>query len=335
MRLLAFSGRKSVAIPSQLMRGLALPVIGAPLFIISNPDLVIAQCKAGVIGAMPSLNARGAPGSGEHLEDWLTKITAALADHDAANPDHPAARYAINLIIHKSNNRLQDDLAVCARFKVPLIITSLGANEAVNEAVHGWGGLVFHDVINQRFAHKAVEKGADGLILVAAGAGGHAGAQSPFALMSETRAWYDGPIALGGAIATGAGILAAQAMGADFAYVGSPFIATEEARALPAQKQAIVDGTAADIVYSSFFTGVPGNYLRASITAQGFDPDHLPSGTPDKMDFGAASQAKAWRDIWGAGQGIGSVHEIVPAAALIGRLEHELEVAREALFART
>jgi len=322
-----------VAIPSQLQRGLALPVIGAPLFIISNPDLVIAQCKAGIIGAMPSLNARGAPGSGENLEDWLTRITEALAAHDSAYPDRPAARYAINLIIHKSNTRLQEDLAICARFKVPLIITSLGANPEVNAAVHGWGGLVLHDVINQRFAHKAVEKGANGLILVAAGAGGHAGAQSPFALMSETRAWYDGPIALGGAISTGAGILAAQAMGADFAYIGSPFIATAEARATGPQKQAIVDGTAADIVYSSYFTGVPGNYLRASIEAQGFDPDHLPSATPDKLDFGAASQAKAWRDIWGAGQGIGAVRDVVPASTLIGRLAREYEAARERLRA--
>ncbi|HEY1125432.1 MAG TPA: nitronate monooxygenase family protein [Sphingobium sp.] len=320
-----------MAIPSQLQRGLVLPVIGAPLFIISNPDLVIAQCKAGIIGSMPSLNARGAPGSGEHLEDWLTRITGELAAHDAAHPDRPAARYAVNLIIHKSNTRLQEDLAICARFKVPLIITSLGANPEVNAAVHDWGGLVLHDVINQRFAHKAVEKGADGLILVAAGAGGHAGPQSPFALMSETRAWYDGPIALGGAISTGAGILAAQAMGADFAYIGSPFIATDEARALPAQKQAVVDGTAADIVYSSYFTGVPGNYLRASIVAQGFDPDHLPSGSPDKMDFGAATQAKAWRDIWGSGQGIGAVHEVVPAVQLVERLRREHAAARERL----
>lgn len=320
-----------MAIPSELQRGLVLPVIGAPLFIISNPDLVIAQCKAGIIGSVPSLNARGAPGSGEHLEDWLTRITKVLAAHDTANPDRPAARYAVNLIIHKSNPRLQEDLAICARFKVPLVITSLGANPEVNAAVHGWGGLVLHDVINQRFAHKAVEKGTDGLILVAAGAGGHAGPQSPFALMSETRAWYDGPVALGGAISTGAGILAAQAMGADFAYIGSPFIATEEARAQPAQKQAIVDGTAADIVYSSYFTGVPGNYLRSSIAAQGFDPDHLPSGTPDKMDFGAATQAKAWRDIWGAGQGIGAVHEVTPAAALVDRLAREYGEARQRL----
>jgi nitronate monooxygenase len=320
-----------VAIPAILQHGLRLPVIGAPLFIISNPDLVIAQCKAGIIGAVPSLNARGEPGSGEHLEDWLTRIGEALAAHDSTHPDAPAARYAINLIIHRSNARLQEDLAICARFRVPLVITSLGANEEVNAAVHGWGGLVFHDVTNQRFAHKAVDKGADGLILVAAGAGGHAGALSPFALMSETRAWYDGPIALGGAISTGAGILAAQAMGADFAYIGSPFIATDEARARPEQKQAIVEGAAADIVYSSYFTGVPGNYLRASIAAQGFDPDHLPAGTPDKMDFGAASQAKAWRDIWGAGQGIGAVHAVTPAASVIDRLGFELEVARNRL----
>ena len=323
-----------MAIPAQLQHGLRLPVIGAPLFIISNPALVIAQCTAGIIGAMPSLNARGEAGSGEHLEDWLARITEALAAHDATHPASPAARHAVNLIVHKSNPRLSEDLAICARFKVPLVITSLGANEAVNEAVHDWGGLVFHDVINQRFARKAIEKGADGLILVAAGAGGHAGAQSPFALMSETRAWYDGPVALSGAISTGAGILAAQAMGADFAYIGSPFIATDEARATPAQKQAVVEGNAADIVYSSHFTGVPGNYLRASIAAQGLDPDNLPSGTPDQMDFAAASQAKAWRDIWGAGQGIGAVHDVAPAAALIERLARDYEAAKARFGAR-
>lgn len=318
-----------MAIPTQLRRGLRVPVIGAPLFIISNPDLVIAQCTAGIIGAMPSLNAR----KEERLEDWLGRIVEALAAHDAQHPEAPAACYAVNLIVHRSNPRLQEDLAVCARFKVPLVITSLGANADVNDAVHGWGGLVFHDVTNQRFAHKAVEKGADGLILVAAGAGGHAGAQSPFALMSETRAWYDGPIALSGAISTGRGILAARAMGADFAYIGSPFIATDEARATAEQKQAIVEGEAADIVYSSYFTGVPGNYLRGSILAQGLDPDHLPAATPDKMDFAAAGQGKAWRDIWGAGQGIGAVHQVEPAAALIDRLTRDYEAARAAFCA--
>jgi len=314
-------------IPAQLARGLRLPVIGAPLFIISNPDLVIAQCKAGIIGAMPSLNARPP----EQLEAWLTRITEALAAHDAAHPEAPAAPYAVNLIVHRSNARLMEDLAICARFKVPLVITSLGANEEVNAAVHGWGGLIFHDVINQRFARKAIEKGADGLILVAAGAGGHAGAQSPFALVAETRAWFDGPIALSGAIATGDGILGAQAMGADFAYIGSAFIATDEARATPAYKQGIVEGSAADIVYSNYFTGIHGNYLRDSIVAQGMDPDHLPAGDPAAMNFASATDAKAWRDIWGAGQGIGSVHEVVPAATLIARLAGEYAAARERL----
>lgn len=314
-------------IPAQLQRGLRLPVIGAPLFIISNPDLVIAQCKAGIIGSMPSLNARGE----ERLEDWLTRITQELAAHDAAHPDAPAAPYAVNLIVHRSNPRLLEDLAICRRFKVPLVITSLGANEEVNAGVHSWGGLVFHDVINQRFAHKAVEKGADGLILVAAGAGGHAGAQSPFALTAETRAWFDGPIALSGAIATGAGILAAQAMGADFAYLGSAFIATDEARATAIYKQGIVEGTAADIVYSNLFTGVHGNYLRASIVAQGLDPDNLPQSDPSAMDFAKATDAKAWRDIWGAGQGIGSVHDVLPTQKLVERLAAEYASARAAL----
>ena len=314
-------------IPPPLARGLRLPVIGAPLFIISNPDLVIAQCKAGIIGAMPSLNVR-AP---ERLEDWLTRISSELAAHDAAHPDRPAAPYAVNLIVHRSNPRLMEDLETCARFRVPLVITSLGANEAVNAAVRGWGGVVMHDVINQRFARKAIEKGADGLILVAAGAGGHAGAQSPFALMAETRAWFDGPVALSGAIATGAGILAAQAMGADFAYIGSAFIATDEARASDAYKQGIVEGSAADIVYSSYFTGVRGNYLRASIAAQGLDPDHLPESDPSAMDFASATGAKAWRDIWGAGQGIGAIRKVQPAAALIEALAQDYERARAAL----
>jgi nitronate monooxygenase len=316
-------------IPAQLARGLRLPVIGAPLFIISNPDLVTAQCTAGIIGSLPSLNARGE----ERLEDWLARIRDGLAAHDAAHPQAPAAPYAVNLIVHRSNPRLMDDLAICARFKVPLVITSLGANEEVNAAVRGWGGLVFHDVINQRFAHKAIEKGADGLILVAAGAGGHAGAQSPFALVAETRAWFDGPIALSGAIATGAGVLAAQAMGADFGYIGSAFIATQEARASAAYKQAIVEGHAADIVYSDYFTGVRGNYLRASIVAQGLDPEHLPQSDPSAMDFAAATGAKAWRDIWGAGQGIGAIHAVVPAAELIARLDAEYRTARAHLCA--
>lgn len=314
-------------IPEQLQRGLRLPVIGAPMFIVSNPALVIAQCTAGIIGAFPSLNPR-AP---ERLDLWLTQISEALAAHDAAHPDRPAAPYAVNLIVHRSNPRLMEDLAICARFKVPLVITSLGANEAVNDAIHQWGGLVLHDVINQRFAHKAVAKGADGLILVAAGAGGHAGAQSPFALVAETRAWFDGPIAVSGAIATGGGILAAQAMGGDFAYIGSPFIATEEAHASDAYKQGIVAGSAADIVYSNYFTGVHGNYLRASIIAQGLDPDALPQSDPSAMDFASATDAKAWRDIWGAGQGIGAVRTVAPAAGLIARLADEYAAARSAL----
>ena len=314
-------------IPPELSRGLRLPAIGAPLFIISNPDLVIAQCKAGIIGAMPSLNAR-AP---ERLEDWLARIRDELAAHDAAHPDRPAAPYAVNLIVHRSNPRLMEDLETCARFKVPLVITSLGANAEVNAAVRGWGGMVMHDVINQRFAHKAIEKGADGLILVAAGAGGHAGAQSPFALVAETRAWFDGPIALSGAIATGRGILAAQAMGADFAYIGSAFIATDEARASDAYKQGIVDGHAADIVYSNYFTGVHGNYLRASILAQGLDPDHLPESDPSAMDFTKATGAKAWRDIWGAGQGIGAVGAVRPAGRFIEELARDYAAARAAL----
>jgi nitronate monooxygenase len=288
-----------VAIPQSLERGLRLPLIGAPLFIISNPDLVIAQCTAGVIGSVPSLNARG----DERLEDWLARIDEARATHDAAHPDAPAAPYAVNLIVHKSNSRLEEDLGICARFRVPLVITSLGANPEVCAAVQSWGGLVFHDVTNQRHAHKAIEKGADGLILVAAGAGGHAGITSPFALMSETRSWFDGPIALAGAISTGRGILAARAMGADFAYVGSPFIATTEARASAAQKQAVVDGMAADIVSSSCFTGISGNYLRSSIIAQGLDPDNLPQPSPDAMNFASVTQAKAWRDIWGRASG--------------------------------
>jgi len=319
-----------VPIPESLSHGLRLPVIGAPMFIISNPDLVIAQCTAGIIGAFPSLNPR-APA---RLDEWLEQITQALAAHDAAHPERPAAPYAVNLIVHRSNPRLMEDLAICARFKVPLIITSLGANEAVNAAVHQWGGLVFHDVINQRFARKAVEKGADGLILVAAGAGGHAGAQSPFALVAETRAWFDGPIAVSGAIATGAGILAARAMGGDFAYIGSPFIATDEAHASAAYKQGIVEGDAADIVYSSYFTGVHGNYLRASILAQNLDPDALPQSNPSAMDFAKATSAKAWRDIWGAGQGIGAVSQVVPAARLIAQLATGYAAARAGLCER-
>lgn len=305
---------------------LRLPVFGAPMFLVSGPDLVIAQCTAGVIGAFPSLNARPIA----MLDAWLTQIKTALAAHDQAHPERPSAPYAVNLIVHKSNNRLEEDLALCVQHQVPLVICSLGAREDVYEAIHAYGGLVFHDVINQFFAHKAIEKGADGLILVATGAGGHAGVQSPFALVQETRAWFDGPIALSGSIANGGAVLAAQAMGADFAYIGSPFIATAEALAPAPYKDAIVAGTAQDIVYTNLFTGVHGNYLRASIEAAGLDPDHLPESDPSKMNFGSSgsSKAKAWKDIWGCGQGIGAVKSVAPVAELVDRLEAEYRAAK-------
>ncbi len=306
-----------------VLRNLPLPIIGAPLFIVSNPKLVIAQCKAGVVGAMPALNARPA----EQLDEWLAEITETLAAHDRAHPDRRAAPFAINQIVHKSNDRLEHDLAVCAKYKVPIVITSLGARTDLNDAVHGWGGVVLHDIINNTFARKAIEKGADGLIAVAAGAGGHAGVKSPFALVAEIRSWFDGPLALSGAISTGGAVLAAQAMGADFAYVGSAFIATEEARAADAYKQMIVDGTSDDIVYSSLFTGVHGNYLKASIRNAGLDPDHLPESDPSKMSF-AGDAKKAWKDIWGCGQGIGAIRSVVPAAELIARLAREYAAAR-------
>jgi nitronate monooxygenase len=317
------------ALPGALARA-PLPIIGAPLFIISNPKLVVAQCTAGVIGAMPALNARPAA----QLDEWLAEITEALAAHDRAHPERPAAPFAINQIVHKSNDRLEHDMAVCAKYKVPVVITSLGARTDVNDAVHGWGGVVLHDVINDKFARKAIEKGADGLIAVAAGAGGHAGTKSPFALVQEIRAWFDGPLALSGAIAHGGAVLAAQAMGADFAYIGSAFIATEEARAVEGYKQAIVDGTSDDIVYSSLFTGVHGNYLKPSIRSAGLDPDQLPDGDPSKMDFGGGDSAKkAWKDIWGCGQGIAAVREIVPAGRLVERLAGEYHAARLRLAA--
>mgnify|MGYP001430095184 FL=1 len=307
---------------------LGLPVIGAPLFIISNPKLVIEQCKAGIVGSMPALNARPA----SQLDEWLAEITEALAAHDRAHPERPAAPYAINQIVHKSNDRLEHDLAVCAKYRVPVVITSLGARTDVNDAVHAWGGVVLHDVINDAFARKAVEKGADGLIAVAAGAGGHAGVKSPFALVQEIRAWFDGPLALSGAIATGGGVLAAQAMGADFAYIGSAFIATLEARAVDAYKQAIVEGSSDDIVYSNLFTGVHGNYLKPSIRAAGLDPDRLPESDPSAMNFGGDAK-KAWKDIWGCGQGIGAVTEVLPAARLVERLAREYAAARQRLLA--
>jgi nitronate monooxygenase len=306
---------------------LSLPVIGAPLFIISNPKLVIAQCKAGVVGSMPALNARPA----EQLDEWLAEITETLAAHDRANPGRPAAPFAINQIVHKSNDRLEHDIGVCARYKVPIVITSLGARTDVNDAVHGWGGIVLHDVINNAFARKAIDKGADGLVLVAAGAGGHAGLKSPFALVQEVREWFAGPVALSGAIATGGAVLAAQAMGADLAYIGSAFIATDEARASDAYKQAIVAGTSDDIVYSSHFTGVHGNYLRPSIIAAGLDPDHLPQGDASKMNFAGGGAAKAWKDIWGCGQGIGAVKQVLPAQELVARLRREYQAARARL----
>jgi len=309
-----------------ILQQLCFPVIGSPLFIISNPKLIIAQCTSGVIGSMPALNARPTT----QLDDWLAEITEALAAWNRAYPNQPAAPFAINQIVHKSNARLDQDLELCAKYKVPVIITSLGAREEVNHVVHGWGGVVLHDVINNRFAHKAIEKGADGLIAVAAGAGGHAGIKSPFALIAEIRDWFDGPLALSGAIATGGAILAAQAMGADFAYIGSAFIATEEARAADAYKQMLVDSTSDDIVYSNLFTGVHGNYLAPSIRAAGLDPDHLPESDPSKMSFDENAK-KAWKDIWGSGQGIGAIKAVVTAAELVARLKREYQQARERL----
>ncbi|WP_299308977.1 nitronate monooxygenase family protein [uncultured Croceicoccus sp.] len=309
-----------------LFDSLRLPLICAPLFIISNPRTVIAQCTAGVVGSFPALNARPAG----MLDKWLHEITEALAAWDRDNPDRPAAPFAVNQIVHRSNDRLETDMAVCEKHKVPMVITSLGAREEVNQAVHGWGGITMHDVINDRFAHKAVDKGADGLIAVAAGAGGHAGALSPFALMQEIRDWFEGPLALSGAIATGRSILAAQAMGADFAYSGSMFIATEEANADERYKQMVVDSGASDIVYSNLFTGVHGNYLRGSIENAGMNPDDLPTSDPSKMDFGG-SKAKAWKDVWGCGQGIGTVKAVEPVAAKVERLSREYHAAKAEL----
>jgi len=320
-----------MSLPPVLQRA-PLPIIGAPLFIISNPRLVIAQCTAGVIGSMPSLNARPA----SQLDEWLAEITETLAAWDRDHPDRPAAPFAINQIVHKSNDRLEPDLQVCAKYKVPIIITSLGARVDVNEAVHAWGGVVLHDIINNNFAHKAVEKGADGLIAVAAGAGGHAGVKSPFALVQEIREWFDGPLALSGAIGSGAGVLAALAAGADFAYIGSAFIATEEARASEAYKQCIVDSNSDDIVYTNLFTGVHGNYLKPSIRAAGMDPDALPESDPSKMNFGGGegSKSKAWKDIWGCGQGIGAVKAVLPAGELVARLVSEMQAAYRRLGLR-
>jgi nitronate monooxygenase len=308
---------------------LRLPVIGSPLFIISGPDLVIAQCKAGIVGAFPALNARP---SGK-LDEWLHQITEELAAHNRDNPERPAAPYAVNQIVHKSNNRLEEDMAVCAKWAVPMVITSLGAREDVFAAVKGWGGMTLHDVINDRFARKAIEKGATGLIPVAAGAGGHAGTLSPFAMMQEIRAWFDGPVALSGAIAHGRSILAAQAMGADFAYIGSPWIATKEANADQRYKEAIVEAKADGIVYSNLFTGVHGNYLRSSIEAAGMDPDNLPESDPSAMNFGSGgnTEAKAWKDIWGSGQGVGMVDAIESVADRVDTLHAQYRAAQEEL----
>ncbi|KQU66040.1 MULTISPECIES: nitronate monooxygenase family protein [unclassified Rhizobacter] len=311
-----------------VLQNLPLPVIGSPLFIISNPKLVIEQCKAGIVGAMPALNARPA----ELLDDWLAEITETLAAHDRAHPERPAAPFAINQIVHKSNDRLEHDMALCAKYKVPIVITSLGARTDVNDAVHAWGGIVLHDVINNFFAKKAIEKGADGLVAVAAGAGGHAGVKSPFALVQEIRQWFDGPLALSGSIASGDAILAAQAMGADLAYIGSAFIATDEARASDDYKQMIVGSNSDDIVYSNLFTGVHGNYLKGSIVKAGLDPDNLPESDPSKMNFGGDAR-KAWKDIWGCGQGIGAIDKVLPTRVLVERLGAEYAAAKGRLLA--
>lgn len=312
-----------------ILQDLRIPVIGSPLFIISNPKLVIEQCKAGIVGSMPALNARPA----SLLDEWLAEITEELAAHNAKNPDRPAAPFAINQIVHRSNERLEHDMELCVKYKVPIVISSLGAREEVFAATHSYGGLALHDVINNTFAHKAIEKGADGLIAIAGGAGGHAGAKSPFALIQEIRQWFDGPLALGGSIATGGAILAAQAMGADFAYIGSPFIATDEANAPGAYKQAIVDSTSDDIVYSNLFTGIHGNYLKSSILAAGLDPDNLAESDPSKMNFGEhGSKAKAWKDIWGSGQGIGAIKEVTGAAEFVDKLYKEYVEAKEKLL---
>ncbi|EGE59333.1 UNVERIFIED_ORG: nitronate monooxygenase [Rhizobium esperanzae] len=317
-----------MALPPILKDKLRLPVIGSPLFIISHPALTLAQCKAGIVGAFPALNAR--PES--QLDEWLAEITEELARHDATHPERPAAPFAVNQIVHMSNKRLEHDLSLCVKYKVPVVISSLGAVPEVNAAVHSYGGIVLHDIINNRHAHSAIRKGADGLIAVASGAGGHAGTLSPFALIQEIREWFDGPLLLAGAISTGGAILAAEAMGADMAYIGSPFIATQEARAADAYKQAIVEGAAADIVYSNYFTGVHGNYLKPSIVAAGMDPDNLPVADPSKMDFEQATGgAKAWKDIWGSGQGIGAVKAVEPVAKLVDRLEAEYRAARARL----
>lgn len=316
-----------MALPERLRATLSLPLVAAPLFIISNPDMVIAQCKAGIVGSFPALNARP---SGV-FEEWLIRITNELREYDEANPEKPSAPFAVNQIVHGSNDRLQEDLDLCVKYEVPVVITSLGAKPFVNDAIHSYGGIVLHDIINNKFAHKAIEKGADGLIAVAAGAGGHASTLSPFALIQEIREWFDGPLLLSGSIANGDAVLAAQAMGADLAYMGSAFIATEEANAEQDYKQAIVDNGAEDIVYSNLFTGIHGNYLRPSITAAGLDPDNLPESDPSKMNFGSGgdTSSKAWRDIWGCGQGIGVIDAVLPTAEFVARLKREYQAAKD------
>ena len=311
-----------------VLASVPFPVIGSPLFIISNPQTVIAQCIAGVVGSMPALNARPV----SQLDEWLAEITETLAAHNKAHPDHPAAPFAINQIVHKSNARLEEDMALCVKYKVPIIITSLGAREEINQAAHSYGGVVLHDIINNKFAHKAIEKGADGLVAVAAGAGGHAGVKSPFALVQEIRQWFDGPLALSGSIASGSAILAALAMGADFAYIGSAFIATEEARASQEYKQSIVDSNSDDIIYSNLFTGVHGNYLAPSIRNAGMDPENLPESDPSKMDFGG-DKSKAWKDIWGCGQGIGAITKVQSTADLVAQFKREFAQAKTRLMA--
>ena len=320
-----------MALPVGLAERLSIPVIGAPLFMISNPDLVLAQCRAGIIGAFPALNAR----LREVLDEWLARITDELAAHDRAHPDRPAAPFAVNQIVHRSNARLEGDVELCVKYEVPIVITSLGARPEVYDAVHGYGGIVLHDVINQTFAHKAIEKGADGLIAVAGGAGGHAGTTSPFALIQETRAWFDGPLVLSGAIATGDAVLAAQVLGADLGYVGSAFIATREANAPAAYKEMIVDSAADDIVYTDYFSGVHGNYLKPSVRNVGLDPEDLPAGDPAAMNFARDNnpRRKRWKDIWGCGQGIGAVDGVVGAAELVARLQREYDAARAQLAA--
>ncbi|MEI9996673.1 MAG: nitronate monooxygenase family protein [Rhizomicrobium sp.] len=321
-----------MALKGALTKKLSLPVIGSPLFIISGPELVLAQCKAGIIGSFPSLNARPL----SQLDEWLAQITEELAAWDRAHPDQPSAPFAVNQIVHRSNDRMEQDLELCVKYKAPVVITSLGAREDVNAAVHSYGGVVLHDVITNKFAHKAVEKGADGVIAVAAGAGGHAGVLSPFALISEIREWFDGPLALSGAIATGRAVLAAQAMGADFGYIGSAFIATREANAMEGYKEMIAQSAGDDIVYTNLFTGVHGNYLRPSIVAAGLDPDNLPVSDPSKMNFGSGgnTKAKAWKDIWGCGQGIGAVKGVLGAGELVARLKREYDEALDALTAQ-